>query len=143
MTRELITGLQKAMAARDRGALEGLKAVAAAVTEEMRTTHPHGNVTGAAEAGYGARAVGVGENGAAQFAQEVAAASALNPAHIATGTVTMDGIAGVIVDSKVDYQKYLEEEHAGRDAVLVPTLRANGTRFTRGAAQGMKKAWGG
>lgn len=143
MTQELIAGLTRAMTARDRGALEGLKAPAAAVTDEMRTTHPHGNVTGAAEAGYGARAVGKGENGSAQFSQEVAAAQALNPGRVATGSVTVDGIAGVIVDSKVDYQIYLETEHAGRDAVLTPTLRASGTRFTAGAARGMKRAWGG
>jgi len=143
MTQELIAGLNRAMNVAFDGARDGLKPEAAAVTDEMRANHPHGNVTGATEAGYGARVVGRGETGASAFAAEVSAAESLNPGHTATGTVSIAGIVGVIIDSKTDYQIYLETERAGENAVLTPTLRASGTRFTQGAARGAKQAWGG
>lgn len=120
------------------GALKGLQGIAATITTDMRTTHPHGNDTGATEAGYGARAVGRGESGAAAFAQEMAAAEQLNPGKTASGTVTISGV-GVVIDSKTTYQKYLETEHAGRDAVLVPTLKKYASLMTKAAAEGAKR----
>lgn len=143
MTQELITGLQRALDRAFDGARDGLKPEATAVAQQMRTNHPHGNVTGATEAGYGARVVGRGETGGSEFNAEVSAAETLNPGHVATGSVQVGGIVGVIIDSKTDYQVYLETEHAGRDAVLGPTVASSGQRFTQAAARGAKKAWGG
>ena len=65
MTTELIQGLARAFAARDRGALDGLKAVAAGITLDMRDDPAHGDVTGASHANYQARAIGSGEDGSA------------------------------------------------------------------------------
>ena len=142
MTRELIAGLQKAMTARDRGALEGLKAVAAGITLDMRDDPAHGDVTGASHANYQARAVGAGEDGSALLSVARAAASALNPSEVGpTQNVRVDGIAGVILDSQLTYSPNLEQDDAGLKAVITPTLRASGARLTRGAAAGMKKAW--
>jgi hypothetical protein len=142
MTKELIQGLHRAMAARDKGALEGLAAVAAGVTLDMRNDPAHGDQTGASHANYQARAVGVGEDGSALLSVARAAASALNPGEVGpTSSVRMDGIVGVIMDSQLNYSPALETEDASEKAVITPTLRASGTRFTQGAARGMKKAW--
>lgn len=144
MTTELIAGLNRAMVARDRGALEGLQATAAGVTLDMRNDPAHGDVTGASHANYSARAVGVGEDGGALLSVARAAAAALNPSEVGpTSSVRIDGIAGVILDSQLNYSPDLEQENAGQKAVITPTLRASGTRFTAGAARRMKKAWGG
>jgi hypothetical protein len=144
MTTELIAGLKRAHAAHERGAVEGLKAVAAGVTLDMRNDPAHGDQTGASHANYQARAVGEGEDGGALLSVARAAASALNPGEVGpTSQVRIDGIAGVILDSQLNYSPDLEQENAGEKAVIGPTLRASGTRFTAGAARGMKKAWGG
>jgi hypothetical protein len=144
MTKELIQGLKRAFDARDQGALDGLKAAAAGVTLDMRNDPAHGDQTGASHANYQARAVGKGEDGGGLLSVARAAASALNPGEVGpTSSVQIDGIAGVIVDSQMVYAPKLAVENAGEKDVITPTLRANGTRFTAGAARGMKRAWGG
>lgn len=121
------------------GARDGLKAEAAQIKQEMRANHTHGNDTGATEAGYGARVVGRGETGAAAFAEELAAAEALNPGKTEATTVEVAGL-GVILDSKTTYQRYLETENAGQYAELGPRISVSGPRLTRAAAEGSRKA---
>lgn len=144
MTQELIKGLQKAMDAHERGLLSGLRGAAAGVTLDMRSDPAHGDQTGASHANYQARAVGKSEDGGSLLSVARAAASALNPTEVgAVSSVSIDGIAGVIMDSQLNYSPDLEQENAGQKAVIGPTLRASGTRFTRAAAAGARKAWGG
>lgn len=124
------------------GAAQGLDQEAGTVTDSMRQTHVHGDVTGATRASYSARRVGLGETGATEHAASAAAVEALNPGHAASASVQIAGI-GVIIDSATDYQEDLETENAGEKAVLGPTLAASHLELTAAAAAGSKKALGG
>jgi len=138
-TVELQAGLDRMKDVALHGALAGLQASAAGVTLDMRNTTAHGDVTGATRANYTAYAVGMGETGGDIAAHSISAVEALNPGHVATSTVAVDGL-GVIVTSFTDYQKELETENAGEKAVLGPTIAASGQRFTQGAARGSREA---
>lgn len=124
------------------GVAQGLDTQTDRITADMHQTHAHGDATGATRASYSARRVGQGETGATAHAASVAAAASLNPGHVASASVTIDGI-GVIIDSATDYQEELETENAGEKAVLGPTLAAAHLELTQAAAAGSKKALGG
>lgn len=121
------------------GATAGLDAEAATLEEAMHATTAHGDITGATRAGYSARRVGLGADGAAAHAASVAAVEAHNPGASATAPVAIDGL-GVIVDCPTTYQEKLETEQAGRKAVLGPTLSAARLNLTAAAAAGVRNA---
>jgi len=143
VTTELIAGLKRAVNVALDGARDGLKGAAAGVTLDMRQTRAHGDVTSATRANYTAYVVGRGADGSTELGRAVASVQTLNPGHVATGSITINGELGVIITSATDYQEKLEVENAGAKAVLGPTTAASGTRFTRAAASGSKRAWGG
>jgi hypothetical protein len=121
------------------GAANGLDAYSATITDRMRATNAHGDVSGATRASYTARRVGRGETGAAAFAQAQAAAEAKNPGKTESGSVAVGGELGVILDSPTTYQVDLETEHAGLHAVLGPTLQAEANAITAAAARGARE----
>lgn len=139
----LIAGLDRTLARALDGAARGLAGAAAGVTLDMRDSLAHGDQTGATHAAYTAYAVGWGgRDGAQELGRSVQAVQQLNPGHVATASVRVDGI-GVIITAPTDYQSKLETESAGLKAVLGPTIAASGQRFTQAAASGSKRALGG
>lgn len=135
----LLTGLDRFHAASLDGAGEGLDAECGRITDDMRQTRAHGNVTSATRHSYNARRVGRGKTGAVEHAASVAAVQEFNPGHVATATVTLTGALGVIIDSATDYQRKLETERAGEKAVLGPTFQANTRTLTAAAARGSRR----
>jgi hypothetical protein len=102
----------------------------------MQATLAHGDVTGATRAGYRAYVVGPGQSGAAELAGAVDAVEAKNPGHSATSHGHLTGDVGVIFTCPTDYQRDLEEEEAGKKAVLGPTFDAYRDELTARAARG-------
>jgi hypothetical protein len=116
-------------------AARALDTLAPAITRELQATTAHGDDTGAARASYGARRVGMGATGAGELAQQVAAGEALNPGKTGTGSVEVAGELGMIVDSPMTYQAYLETEHAGAHQVLTPMMQTIGPRAMAAIAE--------
>lgn len=143
MTTELIAGLIRGENKRLDGAKSGLLALAPTLQQEMRDSPAHGDDTGAANASYGARVVGRGEDGSVALAQARSAASALNPEQVeGIQAVAIAGELGLIFDSPMPYSIYLETERAGVHQKIIPMVN-QGQRYTQTVAQGMKKAMGG
>jgi hypothetical protein len=114
----------------------GASAGASEAEQAMQSTLAHGDVTGATRAGYRAIVVGPGQSGASELAGAVAAVEALNPGHSATSSGRLAGDVGVIFTCPTDYQADLEQQQAGKKAVLGPTLDAYRDELTARAARG-------
>ena len=138
----LITRLETFRARSLDGMGKGLDEVCGEVTDEMRQTTVHGNVTYATRSSYNARRVGRGELGIAKFEASVAAVESLNPDHVGVAPVDVPGELGAIIDSATDYQWQLETEYAGEKAVLGPTLQRWALLFTAAAAVGSTEGLG-
>jgi hypothetical protein len=114
----------------------GAGAAASEAEAAMHSTQAHGDVTGATRAAYRAYVVSPGQSGASAIAEAVEAAEAKNPGRSATSSGTLAGDVGVIFTCPTDYQRNLEEEGAGKRAVLGPTLDAFRDELTARAAKG-------
>lgn len=136
---ELITRLETFRERSLDGMGKGLDEICGEITDEMRQTTAHGNVTYATRTSYNARRVGRGEQGLAKFEASVAAVESLNPNHVGVAPVDIPGELGVIIDSATDYQSQLETEYAGEKAVLGPTLQRWALLLTGAAAAGSQE----
>jgi hypothetical protein len=114
----------------------GASAGASEAEAAMHSTLAHGDVTGATRAGYRAYVVGPGQSGASAIAAAVEAVESKNPGRSATSSGQLNGDVGVIFTCPTDYQRNLEEEGAGKRAVLGPTLDAFRDALTARAAKG-------
>lgn len=135
----LITGARAFLQAQIAGLGDGLANDARAITDELKQTTAHGDVTGATRAGYIAFVVGEGETGASALAGAVAAADALNPGMTATAPVTVGTRLGVIVTDVMSYGPERETEHAGQKATLGPLMPRIAAGLTQSAAAGAKQ----
>jgi hypothetical protein len=118
-------------------AARGLTAVAGEAEQAMQATLAHGDVTGATRAGYRAYVVSPGQSGAAEIAAAVSDVEAKNPGHAATSSGRLgEASLGVVFTCPTDYQQNLEEEEAGKKAVLGPTWDAYRDECTARAARG-------
>ena len=125
------------------GARDGMRDVAPDLRADLQATKAHGDVTGATRASYGVRVLGRGETGAAAFADEVAAAAALNPDEVATASVTITTDLGAVWDDKMAYAEDRETARAGEKATLGPSTAPFGSALTAAAARGSRRALGG
>ena len=122
------------------GAKAGLAGAAAGITLDMRDSHTHGDQTGATHASYTAYVVGRGEDGSSALSVSAAAVESLNPGHVATAAVAVEGELGVIFTAPTDYQEKLETENAGAKAELGPIVAVSGDRCTIAVARGAQGA---
>jgi hypothetical protein len=136
----LLDGLDRMRSRALDGASLGIDTITPALTDELRASAPHGDDTGATAASYNVRRVGRGESGQAAFQAAQAAAESRNPGHSASSPLTLGAPLGAIADSGTDYQSLLEEARAGENATLTPFVATMGTRLTRAAAAGSKRA---
>lgn len=134
---ELLEGLDAYEAWAMQRAARGLAAVAEEAEQAMHATLAHGDVTGATRAGYRAYVVSPEQSGAGEIAAAVADVEAKNPGHSATSPGRLsEGSLGVIFTCPTDYQQDLEEEEAGKKAVLGPTWDTYRDECTARAARG-------
>src|SRR5690349_9659166 len=113
-------------------------AYAATVERQMQQDHAHGNVSGAAEAGYRCVVVGRGDDSASAVASAVAAVEALKPGKSATASASVPGVLGALYFNTASYQICIETEHAVAGATLTPTFRATHQGLTRAFAEGAR-----
>lgn len=114
----------------------GLAAGAGDMQTAMRQTSAYNDDTGATRAGTVAYVVGPNTSGAAELGAAVSAVERENPGHAATAGGTLAGEVGVVATIPTDYQRYLESERAGQNAVLAPALAAFADELTARAAEG-------
>lgn len=114
----------------------GLAAGANDMQAAMRQTSAYNDDSGATRAGTVAYVVGPGATGAAELAAAVRAVEAENPGHGATAGGALAGDVGVVATIPTDYQRFLESERAGQNAVLAPALAAFADELTARVAEG-------
>lgn len=134
-----LDGLTRLKRASLEGAAQGVDGACTALTADLRASAPHGDDTGATQASYNVRRVGMGEYGDGAFAAAQAAVEQLNPGHSASAPVSISGPLGAIADSGTDYQIYLETENAGTYATLGPFVPTMARTLTQAAADGSKR----
>ena len=101
---ELLNGLDRFKNKSLDGCRDGALAIVGQITDDMRTSNAHGNITYATRTSYNARVVGRGETGASVFNTAKAAVNELNPGHLDVSTVRINGELGVIIDAPTNYQ---------------------------------------
>lgn len=134
---QLIAGLAALKENIELGAAHGADDIAPLITDALKDSKAHGDVTGATRASYVAYRVGLGKNGQ-EALDSLDAVGALNPGHSAHDTVTINGLIGIILMSGTDYQYKLETERAGEKAVLTPTFQAYYLAITEAIANGIR-----
>jgi hypothetical protein len=134
--REIDRFLDQFVAQATARAQAGLAAGARDMQTAMRQTSAYNDDSGATRAGTVAYVVGPGISGAAELAAAVRAVEGENPGHSATAGGTLAGDVGVVATIPTDYQRYLESERAGQNAVLAPALAAFADELTARVAEG-------
>jgi hypothetical protein len=140
---ELTRGLTRALTVALDGAGAGLDDYGDQVTTRMQQNAPWTDQTGSARDSLIAYRVGRGETGADAFEAARAKAEAFNPGSTESAPVQVQSELGMVFTDATTHAVFLEREHAGRDAVLTPTVMAEGLNCTAAAAAGARKAWGG
>jgi gamma-glutamyl:cysteine ligase YbdK (ATP-grasp superfamily) len=117
-------------------ARRGLTAGAADMQAMMRQATAYNDDTGATRAGSVAYVVSRQDSGGAALGDAVDAVEDKNPGESATASGTLRGDLGVVATVPTAYQRYLEVERAGENAVLGPALSAFADELTARAAEG-------
>lgn len=113
------------------------------VTEQLQATKAHGDVTGATRASYYALTATADDDGGDISGPARAAANEKNPGHASSETIPSPGpdAIKVVITSGTDYQNKLEEENAGKKAVVGPEGTRASPELFEAAQRGIRRVF--